>query len=102
MRPSFVRQPRRPMFEAQMHMWGEMMPKRGDTMFPMRISHDSLDLLASVGGLHPFIMVPCPYAGLDWRGCPNILFTLGETLDDRGNITILFIFILTGSLNCFY
>ena len=85
-----------------MCMWGQMMPKRGDTMFPVRISHDSLDLLASVGGLHPFIMVPCPYAGLDWQGCANILFTDDEPLDDRGNITILFKFILTFSLTCFY
>ena len=77
-----------------MCMWVQMMPKRGDTMFPERISHDSLDLLASVGGLNPFIMVPCPYARLDWRGCPNILFTPNEPLDDRGNITILFL------LNC--
>ena len=65
MRPSFVRQPRRPMFKAQMHMWGQMMPKRGDTMFPAKISHDALDLLASVDRLHPFIMVPCPYVRLD-------------------------------------
>ena len=64
MRPTFVRQPRRPMFEAQMHMWGKMMPKRGKTVFPARISHDALKLLASVDE-HPFIMVPCPDAGLD-------------------------------------
>ena len=103
MRPSFVRQPRRPMFEARMHMWGQMMPKRGDTMFPARISHDALDLLASIDGLHPFILVPCPYAGLYWRGCPNILFTDDEPPDDRDNISIvLFIFILTCSLTCFY
>ena len=78
-----------------MHMWGQMMPKRGDTMFPARISHDALDLLANFYGLNPFIMVPCPYAGLVWRGCPNILFTPPESPDDRGNITVLFIFILT-------
>ena len=58
MRPSFVRQPCRSMFEARMHMWGKMMPKRGDTMFLARISHDALDLLASVDRLHPFILVP--------------------------------------------
>ena len=97
MRPSFVRQPRRPIFEAQMHMWGQMMPKRGDTLFPARISHDSLDLLASVDGLHPFILVPCPYASLDWQGCPNILFRADEPPDDRGNINVLFISNLTCS-----
>ena len=90
------------MLDARMHMWGQMMPKRGDTMLPAMISHDALDLLASVDDqLHPFIMVPCPYAGLDWRGCANILFTDDESPDDRGNITVLFIFILTCSLTCF-
>ena len=79
MRPNFVRQPCRPMLEAQMHMWGKMMPKRGETMFLARISHDPLN------------MVPCHYAGLDWRGCANILFTDDEPLDDRGNITVLYI-----------
>ena len=49
-----------------MHMWGQMMPKRGETEFFVRISHDALDLLASVDKLHPFIMAPCAYAGLDW------------------------------------
>ena len=88
MRPSFVRQSRRPMFEAHMHMWGKMIPNRGDTLFPARISHDSLDLLASVDGLRPFILVPCPYASLDWRGCPNILFIADEMPDDRCNITV--------------
>ena len=84
-----------------MHMWGQMMPKREETLFPTRISNDALGLLASVFE-HPFIMVPCPYAGLDWRGCANILFTDDEPLDDRANITVLFKFILTFSLTCFY
>ena len=84
-----------------MHMWGQMMPKRDETMFPARISHDALELLASVDE-HPFIMVPCPYASLDWRGCANILFTDDEYQDDRGNINFLFKFILTCSLTCFY
>ena len=64
-RPNFFWQPHRPMFEAPMCMWGKMMPKRSETVFPMRISHDALELLASANELHPFIMVPCPYAGLD-------------------------------------
>ena len=102
MRPTFVRQPRRLMFEARMHMWGQMMPKRGETVFPARMSHDALELLASVDEPHPFIMVPCPYVGLHWQGCPNILFTDDEPPDDRGKITILFIFILTCSLTFFY
>ena len=77
------------------------MLKRGKTVFPTRISHDALELLASVDD-HPFVMVPCPYAGLDWRGCANILFTDDEPPNDRGNITVLFKFILTCSLTCFY
>ena len=83
-----------------MHTWGQMMPKREENLFPVRIL-DSLELLASVDE-HPFIMVPCPYVGLDWRGCPKILFTPDEPPYDRGNITVLFIFILTCSLTCFY
>ena len=66
-----------------------MMPKRGEAVFPARISNDALELLASVDE-HPFIMVPCPYAGLDWRACANILFIADEPPDDRGNITVLF------------
>ena len=89
MRHAFVRQPCRLILEAQMHMWVKMMPKRGETMFPAWISHDALDLLASVDKLHPFIMVPCPYAGFDWRGYANILFTDDEPPDDRGNITVV-------------
>ena len=83
-----------------MHIWGQMMPKRDETEFSARISHDSLELLASVDK-HPFIMVPCPYASLDWRGYANIFFTDDEPLDDIGNITVLFKFILTCSLTCF-
>ena len=86
MRPNFFLQPRRLMIEARMHMWGQMMPKRGETMFPARISHDALELLASVDELHPLTMVPCPYDGLDWQGCAKILFTDDEPPDDRGNI----------------
>ena len=84
-----------------MHMWVQMMPKREKNLFPVRISDDALELLASVDE-HPFIMVPCPYAGLDWRGCDNILFTADESPDDRGNIIVLCKFILTCSLTCFY
>ena len=82
-------------------MWGQMMSKRGMSEFSVRISHDALELLASVDD-HPFVMIPCPYDGLDWRVCANILFTDDELPDDRVNITILFKFILTHSLTCFY
>ena len=77
------------------------MPKRGEFEFSTRISHDALELLVSVDE-HPFVMVPYPYAGLDWRGCANILFTDDEPPGDRGNIIVFFKFILTCSLTCFY
>ena len=64
------------------------MPKRGETEFFTRISHDALDLLANVDD-HPFVMVPCPYAGLDWRGYANILFKDDEPPNDRVNITVV-------------
>ena len=70
------------------------MPKSEETLFPARIPDDALELLASVDE-NPFILVPCPYAGLDWRWCASILFTTDESPDDRGNITVLFKFILT-------
>ena len=101
MRPIFVRQPCMSMFEAQMHMWGQMMPKRGESEFSARISHNALELLASVDE-HAFILVRCSYAGLDWRGCANILFIDDDFPDDRVNISVFFKFILTCSLTCFY
>ena len=48
-----------------MQMWGEMMLKRGMFEYPARISSDALELLANVDD-HMFMMVPCPYTGLDW------------------------------------
>jgi hypothetical protein len=48
-----------------MHIWGEMMPKRGQLEFPVRIVPDELGLLGSAVD-HMFVMVPCHYVGLDW------------------------------------
>ena len=101
MRPTFVRQPHRSMLHVRMKMWGQMMPKRDESYFSTRISHDVLKLLSSVDD-HAFVLVTCPYAGLDWRGCANILFTVDEPLYERGNISVFFKFILTRSLTCFY
>ena len=100
-RPTFFWQPHRLMLHVLMHMWGQMMPKRGEFDFSARISHDALELLANVDD-HAYVLVPCPYVGLDWRGCANFLFIDDELLDDRGNINILFKFILKHSLTCFY
>ena len=63
-------------------MWGEMMPKRGIPEYSARISSQSLELLGSEDD-HMFMLVLCPYMGLDWRGCANIPFTLNEPPIDR-------------------
>jgi hypothetical protein len=47
-------------------MWGEMIPKRGMPDFPARIFREEFDLLSSEID-HIFMMVSCPYAGMDWR-----------------------------------
>jgi hypothetical protein len=73
------------MNKVRMHMLGNMMPKRGMPDFPSRISREALDLLSSEAD-HVFVIVLFPYARMDWRGCLNILFTMDEPLDDRGNI----------------
>ena len=70
-------------------MWGQMMPKRGQSDFPAKISPNALEFLSIVDD-HSFVLVPCPYVGLDWRGCKNILFTQDEQLDARGNISVFF------------
>ena len=89
MRHTFVRQPHRLMLHIRMEMWGHMMPKRGESDFSTRISPDTLELLSSVDD-HSFILVPCPYVGLVWRGCVNILLTQDELSDARGNISVFF------------
>ena len=88
-RPTFVCQPFRLLIQVQMYMLGEMMRKRGLSEYLARIFSDALELLASVDD-HMFMMVPCPYAGLDWGGCTNILFTQDEPPDARGNISVFF------------
>jgi len=72
-----------------MHMWGKMMPKRGQLKFSARISTNALGILASEVD-HMFMMVSCPYVGLDWRGCMNMIFTPDEPPYARGNISVLF------------
>ena len=64
-------------------------------------SNDALELLANVDE-NPFVLVPCLYASLDWRGCANILFADDEPPNQRGNISVFFKFVLTCSLICFY
>jgi hypothetical protein len=74
-----------------MHRWGDIIPQRGQAEFSVRIVPDALGLLGSVAD-HMFIMVSCPYMGLDWQGYLNILFTANEPPDDRGNISVFFFF----------
>ena len=64
-RPTFFDHPGRPRPQAWMHMWGEMMPKRGQQDFPTKISPDAQWILGSEAD-HMFIMVLCPYVVLDW------------------------------------
>jgi len=66
MRPTFDHHPPRLMTKLHMHMWGDMMPKSGQTEYSARISIDALGMLTSEDG-HMFFMVLCPYVGMDWR-----------------------------------
>lgn len=88
-RPTFFYQPRSPMTEVWMHMFGVMIPKRAQLDYPARISDERVKLLG-IADDHMFVMVSCPYAGMDWQGCANILFTNDETHDDKGNINVFF------------
>jgi hypothetical protein len=85
MRPIVFPHPVRPRTHVRMCMWGGMTSKRGQPEFPTKSFLYALGLLGSATD-HMFVMVECPYAGLYCRGFPNILFTL----DDRGNISVLF------------
>jgi hypothetical protein len=62
---NFVHKINRTRTHVCMHMWGEMMPKRGQLDFSARITPYALGLLVSATD-HMFIMVACPYMGLDW------------------------------------
>lgn len=66
MRPTFDYHPPRSMTEVWMCMWIKMIPKRGQSEYPTRISTNALGLLASEVD-HMFIMVQCPYKRMDWR-----------------------------------
>jgi hypothetical protein len=64
--------PTRPMFDVCMHMWGKLMPKRGQYEFPISlVGREVCDLLASEDN-HVLDIVEYLYMGMDWRGCPNI------------------------------
>jgi hypothetical protein len=67
-----------------------LFPKKGQLEFPITpVGRDVCDLLARED--NPVLdIVQYPYMGMDWRGCPNILFTTVEPPDERGNIIIMF------------
>ena len=47
-----------------MHMWGEMIPKRGKPEFPVRITLDVIEMLANEDD-HALDMVPYPYTDMN-------------------------------------
>jgi hypothetical protein len=53
------------------------------------VGRDVCDFLAREDNL-VLDIVQYPYVGMDWRGCPNILFTTIEPPDERGNIIVMF------------
>jgi hypothetical protein len=60
------------MFDACMHMWGHMIPKRGQYEFPIYpFDREECDLLASEDN-SVLDIEEYPYEEMDWRGCPNI------------------------------
>lgn len=61
MRPTFDHIPPR-----QMHIWGNMMPKRGFLDYPAGISTWALGLLTSDDD-HMFVLMSCVYVRMDWR-----------------------------------
>jgi hypothetical protein len=60
------------MFVAHTYMWGNFMPKRGQTEFPVTlVGKEVFDLLSHEDN-HDLDIVEYPYAMIDWRACPNI------------------------------
>ena len=88
-KPSFECLPSRMVNKMCMRMWGEMSPKRGKPELPVSITLDALEMLAREDD-HALDMVPYPYVGMDWRGCPEIFFTPDEPPHERGNINVMF------------
>ena len=75
------------MFDVCMGMWGKLFSKRGPPKWPcILVNREICDFLAKEDN----IILDLVYVGMDWRGFPNILFTIVEPLDERGNIIIMF------------
>jgi hypothetical protein len=58
--------------DANIHMWGKLMPKRGQFNFPITPVGKEVSNLLSRKDDHVLDTVEHSYAGIDWRGCPNI------------------------------
>ena len=66
MRPKFDHRPPRPITEVRIHMWGEMMPKRGLPEYSTKMATEALVLLVSEDD-HAFVALEFSYIGVDWR-----------------------------------
>jgi hypothetical protein len=76
-----------------MHIYaceGKLIPKRGQYKFLISpVGREVCDLLASED--NPVLNIAeYPYTRMDWRGCPNILFTTTQPTYERGNIIVMF------------
>jgi hypothetical protein len=82
--------PPRRMIDAQMHMWGKLLPKRGQSECTCTtIGREIYDFLAGEDNC-VLDLVQYPYARMDWSGFPHILFTTVEKANERGNIIVMF------------
>ena len=88
-RPYFDQHPPRLMTDVRMHMWGKMMPKRGQSYFPARITVDVLDMIG-VEEQPRLDMDAYPHVGLEWRAVYQHLLHLCKPLDDRGKFNVMF------------
>ena len=65
-RTSFYHRPLKMMREVHMHMWGNIIPKRGYLEFSNRITVEVLEMIGNEDD-HSLDLVPYPYMGLDLR-----------------------------------
>ena len=89
MRPSFYNNHFMLLTEVWMRLWGHMVSKRGQSVFPAMIIIEVVEMIASDED-HALDLLPYPYIGLDWRACPNIFFTQDKPPNERGNISVMF------------
>ena len=77
--------PPRPRTDARMHMWGKLLPKRGQSEWSCSaVGKEVCDLLALDDDPDVLDLVLYPYIGMDWIGCAKIQFIEDERPDDKG------------------